>query len=411
MTRTMTTPRRLTLTEGGTPHRVSLSADEYQAVNALAVAVATPTVEPGVYDVTAGSKIGAVAVGDLQIVVRPKITDLNRLIFLLGYTRRPVWRDDHVQLTHADELFPALAEVFSRLASYATDVGLLQGYQTVTDTLPVLRGRVLATEQMTRRFGLLVPLAVEYDDFTVDIAENRLLLAATLRLLGVAGLSPEARRRLLRLRRLLGDVSAPVRGAPLDSWQPSRLNARYHDALRLAEIVLGAQSFEHRVGDLTVTGFMFDMWRIFEDFVCSALGEALGDRGLRTATQFVSHLDTDRQVTMKPDLVWLGERRRVLGVVDAKYKAERPDGFPNADLYQVLAYCTVFGLAEGHLVYAKGNEPTQTHHIRGAGIAVHCHTLDLSLPPAALLVQVRDLAARITTPTVQAGAHDSVGPT
>lgn len=406
----MTTPRQLLLTEGGTAQRTTLTADEFQAISGLGLATATPTLVSGVYEVAPGSKIGAVSVGDLQILVRPKITDLNRLIFLLGYTRRPVWRDDPVELARDDELFPALAEVFSRLATRATDVGLLQGYQTVTDTLPVLRGRVLATEQMTRRFGLPVPLAVEYDDFTVDIAENRLLLAATLRLLGVAGLSLDARRRLLRLRRLLSDVSAPVRGAPLDEWHASRLNTRYHDALRLAEIVLGAQSFEQRVGDLTVTGFMFDMWRIFEDFVGTALGEELGDRGHRTATQFTSHLDVDRQVTMKPDLVWLGDGNRVLGVVDAKYKAERPEGFPNADLYQVLAYCTVFGLSEGHLVYAKGNEPTRTHIVRGSAVAIHCHTLDLALPPAELLIQIDQLASTISEQPVSGLSRARVAP-
>lgn len=99
-----------------------------------------PTREVGVYDVSAGKKIGAVSVGDLQVVVRPKITDLNRLIFLLGYSaHRDLWRDDRVELSHADDLLPALAEAFSRLASRATEQGLLHGYRTITDTLPVLR--------------------------------------------------------------------------------------------------------------------------------------------------------------------------------------------------------------------------------------------------------------------------------
>ena len=31
-------------------------------------------------------------------------------------------------------------------------------------------------------------------------------------------------------------------------------------------------------------------------------------------------------------------------MIDAKYKAEKPAGYPNADLYQLLAYCTVLGL-------------------------------------------------------------------
>jgi 5-methylcytosine-specific restriction enzyme subunit McrC len=69
--------------------------------------------------------------------------------------------------------------------------------------------------------------------------------------------------------------------------------------------------------------------------------------------------------------VWLGTDSTAWAVVDAKYKAERPEGFPDADLYQMLAYCTVLGLAEGHLVYAKGNEPVMSHQIRRAGVTIH----------------------------------------
>ena len=84
-------------------------------------------------------------------------------------------------------------------------------------------------------------------------------------------------------------------------------------------------------------------------------------------------------------------------VIDAKYKSERPDGFPNADLYQMLAYCTVLGLGEGHLIYAKGNEPTSLHTVQRAGVTIRCHALDLGLEPTALLEQVDDLAAAVTT--------------
>ena len=48
-------------------------------------------------------------------------------------------------------------------------------------------------------------------------------------------------------------------------------------------------------------------------------------------------------------------RERPRAVIDAKYKAEKPAGYPNADLYQMLAYCTALRLSDGHLVYAKGS--------------------------------------------------------
>lgn len=401
----MTAPSRLILTEGGDPLTVALTGAEHRVLQGLGLVTVTPTLEPGWYDIAAARKVGAVMVGERQIIVRPKITDLNRLLFLIGYANDPaIWRDEHVDLAVDDELLPGLAEAFSRLASRAVEQGLLQGYRTISDTLPVLRGRLLAGEQMTRLYGLPVPVAVEYDDFTVDVAENQLLLLAALRLLTVPRISEVARRRLQRLRRALADVSVLSRGAALPNWQPTRLNTRYHPALRLTQIVLAARSFEHHAGDVRVSGYMFDMWRIFEDFVTVALGEALAAIGWRCQTQAALHLDEQHQVPMRPDLLCCRDGVPV-AVADAKYKAERPEGFPNADLYQLLAYCTVLGLREGHLVYAKGNEPVSVHTVQRAGVTIHCHALDLALRPAELLVQIDGLAKQFSTITIDKGVQ------
>jgi 5-methylcytosine-specific restriction enzyme subunit McrC len=166
---------------------------------------------------------------------------------------------------------------------------------------------------------------------------------------------------------------------------------------------MAAESFEHRVGDLTVTGYMFDMWRVFEDFVTTALRESLHSLGGHSVCQKSLTLDERDRVVMRPDLMWLRDGK-VLAVVDAKYKAERPEGFPNADLYQMLAYCTVLRLPEGHLVYAKGNEPVDLHTARGSGVVIHCHALDLSVTTPELLRQVDQLAATVAQTTAAPSA-------
>jgi len=77
------------------------------------------------------------------------------------------------------------------------------------------------------------------------------------------------------------------------------------------------------------------------------------------------------------------------------YKSETPAGYPNADLYQLLAYCTVLGLRRGHLVYAKGSAEPAHHVVRRCGIEIICHALDLDTEPALLLARMNDLAAYI----------------
>jgi 5-methylcytosine-specific restriction enzyme subunit McrC len=102
------------------------------------------------------------------------------------------------------------------------------------------------------------------------------------------------------------------------------------------------------------------------------------------------------QVVLRPDIVW-NHRGTTLAVVDAKYKSEKPAGYPNADLYQLLAYCTVLGLGRGHLVYAKGSGETAHHIVRRSGIEIICQAVDLRGEPAALLRQMENLGLEIAT--------------
>lgn len=86
---------RLTLTEGASAKPVALTDAEAEALGASELAVISRT--PGSSDwlVSAGSKIGVVRIGGLQITIRPKIP-ISRLVFLMGYAQRPTfWPDLH----------------------------------------------------------------------------------------------------------------------------------------------------------------------------------------------------------------------------------------------------------------------------------------------------------------------------
>ncbi|MFD6414873.1 McrC family protein [Streptomyces sp. NPDC060194] len=386
---------------------------------------------PGHWLLRAGSRVGAVRIPipaatpglhgrhardqpAVTLRIAPKTT-VRRLFFLLGFSLDPAraWRREGEGTVHTgahDDVVPALAHAVERQIDQALRHGSLQGYQRVEESALVVRGRIREAEQIRRRFGRTPPLEIAYDAYTPDIPENRILRAACEHLLRLPGVPTDVRRRLHHQRVRLADAAPLVRGGELPAWTASRLNARYQPALRLAETVLKGMSPEHRPGALPLHGFLFDMNKVFEDFVTVALREAVREHGLHGRLQAPHALDVAGRVKLLPDLVvHASDGRTPVAVVDAKYKKEKGGAYPNADLYQMLAYCTALGLDEGHLVYAAGQSAGQVHEVpdnrrardapagRGS-IRLHQHALDLDREPADLIAAFRTLAARLVAP-------------
>jgi 5-methylcytosine-specific restriction enzyme subunit McrC len=389
------------LTEGGSWQEEELTTGQAAALSAAQVVRVAPGPRPGLWSLRDNGLVGAARVGPvhdaIEVRIEPKLP-IDRLFFLLGYARKPRgWRQEDVAAEQRDDLLPALAYAFARAAERALRQGVLLGYVEIEEALPVIRGRMCEADQIRRRYGLPLPVEVRYDDFTVDIAENRLLLAAALRLLALPGVPPQTRRLLRHLLLRLDGVERLTPGRPLPAWTPTRLNTRYHTALGIAELVLRGASYELSDGTtMRVDGLLLEMWRVFEDFVTVGLTEALRPYGGRVGLQDTRHhLDQAGRVQLRPDLVYYTPSGEACGVADAKYKVEKEDRAHQADLYQMLAYCTAMKLSQGHLIYAAGATAPATHVVREAGIEIVCHALDLGRPAEELLSELQNIADRL----------------
>lgn len=388
------------MTEGRPPISVDLDGNTARRLAQDGVITIYP-LGPDRFEVSDAGRVGVARCGDVTVWIHPKIP-IARLLWLLGFAHRPGWKvTEPVGYDLDDELVPALAHAYATQVERAIQPGLLLGYQEVDETTSVLRGRLRTHDQLRERYGLAVPLLVRYDDHTIDIAENRIVRAGLEALLRLPGVDAATRARLRRLRHTLADVTEVPAGQALPAWQPSPLNARYHDALWLAQIICAGGAVSVAPGSTRVEGFLVAMDQVFEDFVITALTAALRAHGGTCRAQDRWHLDEEGDAGMRPDLVWyrLG---KPAAVIDAKYKAEKPAGYPNADLYQLLAYATALGLSEGHLVYAHGNAMPRSWRIRNVGITITAHTLDLDCSSGVILDQIDRLAARLR-PT---GCHE-----
>jgi len=368
------------LTEGRVLERVELSVPEAEALNASELVTAQPA--DGAWLVTAAHAVGAVRVDELVVRVQPKIGAVQALRLLArAHGVKNLRLDDApLDLGIDPDLHAVLALLFAEEAKGALATGPLRGYRTEDQSLPVLRGRLRLRDQELRRFGMLVPLEVTFDEWTTDTDDNRRIRAAVQRLLGLPGLPDVLRARLVHVDRLLADVWLAPPGSPIPIWQPTRLNAPLHQLLRLADLVLAGQTFEHRAGEVQAHGFVLKMEKLFEDLVTRLLQEL--DDDVRLLPQATFKLDVKKRLTIQPDLVFFTGKRAV-AVADTKYKLlNEKKRLRNEDAYQLLAYCTRLQLDTGHLIYAVGIDDEDAavppvHTFESSPITLRVHRIDL----------------------------------
>ncbi len=242
-----------------------------------------------------GRKVGAVHVGGVDVVVTPKVS-IARLLFLLGYAIKPHFRPEDVEGTEEQDLWPAVAETLCRHVERALGRGALQGYVTEDAALPLVRGRIRVADQIARWPGTLLPIEVRYDEYSVDTPENRILRSALRRMLDVPRVPVATAARLRHLDARLDGVMSLLPGVSLPQWRSTRLNAHYHAALRVAELVLSHQSFEIGPGGLPIAAFVVDMATVFENFVGTALREAWAVHPGETRLQHEASFDDSRSL-------------------------------------------------------------------------------------------------------------------
>ena len=375
--------------------REPLSSAQLRALGDARIGVTPSPDEDEVYILRPSSWIGTVNVGDIAVVVRPKIP-IDRVMFLITYAMGPKnWRRESFDLRRAADVLEAIAFSFAHHTRQAIHRGLLQGYRREEDALTTVRGRIRFGDQIGRRFGVPLPIEVGFDEFTEDIEENRLLKTAIHRLGYTFIRSAAARQDVRRLRPAFTTVGlgAYRRGAPPEV-RYTRLNEHYRPAVELARLIIENSSLELFHGEVEGAAFLIDMNTVFEQFLYVALREALDLPTTQWKQGARLYLDEGELIKMQPDLSWW-VRARPAFVGDAKYKKLEPQGFRHADIYQMLAYCTAADLPSGLLVYAAGEDEPRSYQIRHAEKTIEVASLDLSGTPEEILDEVGRLADRV----------------
>ena len=347
------------------------------------------------YCLTPSSTVGAIEVGELSVLIEPKI-GIRQLLSIACYAIGKVkFQASDFDLPEESALPDALALALAKAARHAFSRGLLHGYRTEEEALLTVRGRIRFDEQIRRRPGILLPIEVRYDDLTDDILANQLVKAAAMRLGRMPLRSPEARRGLGWVTGMLDNVSFrewPPNAVPEVTFD--RLNEHYRGVVTLARLVLRHGAFESRRGEVRASGFLMNMNDVFQEFVTVALREKLGISEREFGEKHICSLDKERKVHLRPDLVWRDGGHCVF-VGDAKYKNLTDKRVPEDDLYQMLAYVTALDLPGGLLVYAQDGADDRVYTVRHSAKRLEVAALDLAGTLDQVLDRVGEVACRV----------------
>lgn len=210
-----------------------------------------------------------------------------------------------------------------------------------------LKGRLLFDQQLKQNMIRPDRFFVQYDEFNIDIPQNRILKTA----LSYLGTKSKSTKNLSQIHSLLElfdevDTCQNLKGDFAKINGQNRLFNYYNEALTWAKLFLEEKSFTSYKGNYLNTAILFPMEILFESYVASRIKYQYPDYSI--STQHRKHfLLTDlklkeKKFRIRPDIVI--ENAAMLIIADTKWKViDQNQSSKNylisqPDMYQLYAY-------------------------------------------------------------------------
>jgi hypothetical protein len=301
------------------------------------------------YKVVVNEAIGAIGLGDIQLVVQPKIP-LSHVVYLLeqaGQVPRGSSERAHIR---SDEAFVHLiVRWFIGASEHLLRLGLDRDYEHTIDNLSYAKGRIHALPTWRSVLAGRPVIRCEFDTFSLDTSLNRVLRAAVLRVLSIPDLQDELRRRARSVCQRL-DGAGPLRGHD-QRVLPDARTRHYRDAHQLALMILSASGIGLREGPAALWTFLYRTPESIEEGVRACLKRHLSPTW--EVAKKGKRLVGSRNRLLQPDLVFGIEA----AVGDVKYHLTTDGGISRPHLNQITTFATGYGAKKG-VVIAFGDLPT-----------------------------------------------------
>ncbi len=321
------------------------------------------------------------------IYIEPK-APIGNVLHMLRYAYDAFkMREEPVGLQRIDELLEALVSIFAKRVELLITHGLLRSYQSRHENLLQMRGRLDVAGNIRHNLAGRHRLMCNFDEFTTDIPENRILRCTLYLVRRAAQWNVRTNQDLDYCERRMAEVDlVHITDDDFAELRFTRLNEHYRTPLNLARLLINMLSVSQRPGGRKAVPLLMDMEKVFEAFLQRLVEEYFAPTNVSVRFQkYSKRLDVNGIVELKPDIVLLREDAAVC-IADAKYKlgagaeenGEDTSKPANADIYQMLAYCIGYGVREAVLLYPepRGRRPIV---ISRAGVEVCIHSLGIDL--------------------------------
>ena len=258
-----------------------------------------------------------------------------------------------------DSILEIFIQLFCGKLWHAVRRGMVRRYESRSDNLTVLRGRLSVVSQTRHNLARPDRLACVFDEFTENNPLNQALKAA-LRVLAKVAQNQANQRQLAELVFCFQDVD-DVQPAKIrwDLAATNRLSEKYKPLLALARLFIERKSPDVVTGSGEGFALLFDMNVLFESYIGVIARRVLGAQGLTVSLQgpkrYLAHYENGNLVfELKPDVVVTNVGEMAF-VIDTKWKRLREEtyreGIATSDIYQMYAYAKRYAAPEVLLLY------------------------------------------------------------
>ena len=306
------------------------------------------------------------------------VVDMLRSLTNVSYKSLQVTNVDIEKMPLLDIFIRMFLDEVFRLVKH----GLRSSYETIAENRSFFKGKILFSEQLKHNFSHKERTFTEFDEFTPNCPENR-LVKSTLMLLYKQTHSSRNKTDIKTLLAAFDNVPSSTDY----TGDFSKAGKSYGTLLLWCQIFLTRKSFTSFSGSGVAFALLFPMETLFERYVAVQLKKVLPAEEFLISIQDKTHylfLSPSKKFLLRPDIVITRKCDNAIFICDTKWKLLSSHtanlGISQADMYQMFAYQKKYNAKNITMLYPMTDQTTSANGIQfdsGDGVIVRVSFIDL----------------------------------